>query len=160
MSMLKIIIAAALSGLLNQIVFAEAPDQLEFRRQAVRRMVFDPSQDIPLSGLCPSKIVGLDIMHPSVGEQVDKPHLSTEQGSVRIAAGDTAAISTRWVGGFNPFATYTVAMNRFNGSGEVGVLFRDTDSENRVLATLVVEDGAYQAIRAVVIRDGIEVARQ
>ena len=33
------------------------PDQLEFRRQAVQRMIFDRSQDIPLSGLWPAKVV-------------------------------------------------------------------------------------------------------
>ena len=136
------------------------PDQLEFRRQAVRRMIFDPSQDIPLSGLWPSKIVGLDTMHPPVGDLADKLHLSIEKGRLRMAAGDAAATSIRWVGGFNPFATYTVAVHRFNGSGEVGVLFRDTAAENRVLVTLMVENGAYQAIRATVVRDGQEVARQ
>ena len=46
------------------------PDQLEFRRQAVQRMIFDKSQDIRLSGLWPAKVVGLDVMHPPVGLQV------------------------------------------------------------------------------------------
>ncbi len=146
--------------LVNHTASAVTPDQLEFRRQAVRRMIFDPSQDIPLAGLWPSKIVGLDVMHPPVGEQTGKPHLSMENGRLRIAAGDANVVSTRWVGAFNPFATYDVAAHKFNGSGEVGVLFRDTDSGNRVMATLVVENGAYQAIRTVVIRDGIEVDRQ
>ena len=30
------------------------PDQLEFRRQAVQRMIFDRSQDIQLAGLWPA----------------------------------------------------------------------------------------------------------
>lgn len=47
------------------------PDQLAFRRQAVRRMIFDASQDIPLAGLWPAKVIGLDVMHPAVGEQVN-----------------------------------------------------------------------------------------
>jgi hypothetical protein len=42
------------------------PDQLEFRRQAVRRFIFDRSQDIQLAGLWPAKVVGLDVMHPPV----------------------------------------------------------------------------------------------
>ena len=32
------------------------PNQLEFRRQAVRRMIFDRSQDIPLAGLWPANL--------------------------------------------------------------------------------------------------------
>ena len=31
------------------------PDDLEFRRVAVKRMIFDRSQNIPLSGILPSR---------------------------------------------------------------------------------------------------------
>lgn len=79
------------------------PDKLEFRRQAVRRMVFDRSQDIPLAGLWPAKVVGLDVMHPPVGEQVNTPRLEIKDGRLRISC-ERQATATRWVGGFNPFA--------------------------------------------------------
>ena len=134
-------------------------DQLEFRRQAVRRMIFDRSQDIRLAGLWPAKVVGLDVMHPPVGEQVNSPQLAIEDGRLRINA-KKQATATRWVGGFNPFAVYDVAINKFTGAGEIGLMFRDTQTENRLTATLLVEDGMVQSIRCVVVKEGKEVERQ
>ncbi len=40
------------------------PDEIQFRRQAVIRLVFDSQQNIPLSSLRPAKIIDLDLMHP------------------------------------------------------------------------------------------------
>lgn len=135
------------------------PDDLEFRRQAVRRMVFDQSQNIPLSGLWPSGVVGLDIMHPQVGTQLNKADVAIKDGRLRISS-EKAATSTRWIGGFNPFAVYDVALSSFTGSGEIGISFRDSDAENRIQLTLVVSQGLYQSIRCVVIKDGLEMESQ
>jgi hypothetical protein len=122
-------------------------------------MIFDRSQDIPLSGLWPAKVVGLDVMHPPVGMQTNHLRLSINEGRLRLSAKE-AATATRWVGGFNPFAVYDLAVSKATGSGEVGLMFRDTAAENRISATLVVTDGAFRAIRSVVISDGKEVDRQ
>ena len=135
------------------------PDQLEFRRQAVQRMIFDRSQDILLAGLWPAKVVGLDVMHPPVGPQTNNPRLAIEDGRLKISAKEQAA-ATRWIGGFNPFAVYDVAVHKFNGSGQVGMIFRDTDAENRITATLAVDNGKYRSIRWVVVKDGKEVDRK
>ncbi len=135
------------------------PDQLEFRRQAVRRMIFDRSQDIQLAGLWPAKIVGLDVMHPPVGEQANSPQLEIVGGRLRISAKKPTA-ATRWIGGFNPFAVYDVAVHKFTGSGKIGLIFRDTQEENRMTATLVVKDGMCQSIRCVVTKEGREVEHQ
>jgi len=136
-----------------------SPLDLKFRRQAVRRMVFDRSQDIPLSGLWPATVVGLDVMHPPLGKQVNDPRVSIEGNRLRISS-QKPSTATRWVGGFNPFAVYDLAASKFNGSGEVGMIFRDTDAENRIKVTLVVADGEYRSIRYVVIKDGKEIDRQ
>ncbi len=133
-----------------------SPDQIKFVRQGVKRMIFDRSQNIPLSGLLPAKVIGLDVMHPPVGEQLNSPKLSIEEGRLKITAQESAT-ATRWIGGFNPFATYDVAINKFDGSGEVGMLFKDTDAENSLTATLVASNGFYQSIHCVVVKDGQEV---
>ena len=131
------------------------PGKLEFRRQAVQRMIFDKSQNIPLAGLFPAKIVGLDVMHPPVGEQVNNPQLMIENGKLKISSEQNGK-TTRYVGGFNPFATYDVAINKFNGSGEIGLVFGDTNTENKITATLVVVDGINQSINYIVTKDGQE----
>ena len=118
------------------------PTDLEFRRQAVRRMVFDRSQNIPLAGLYPATVVGLDVMHPQVGKQLNNPQLIIESGRLKISS-EKPATSTRYVGGFNPFAVYDVAINEFSGIGEIGMVFRDTDKENSINATLVARNGMY-----------------
>ncbi len=131
------------------------PDDLEFRRQAVRRMIFDKSQDIPLAGLWPAKVVGLEVMHPAVGEQINNPQLVIAEGRLQISAQEPATV-TRWIGGFNPFAVYDLALNRFTGGGEIGMMFKDTDAENWISATLLVDEGMYQSIQCVVVKNGRE----
>jgi hypothetical protein len=136
-----------------------APDQLEFRRQATRRMVFDASEEIPLAGFNPSKVVGLDLMHPLLGTPEGDPKFEMHEGNLRISSQGTSR-ADRWIGGFNPFASYDLSLEQFSGSGEAGILFRDSEKENRIGASLVVSDGTCTAIRWVVVKDGREVARE
>jgi len=136
-----------------------APDQLTFRRQAVRRMIFDRSQDIPLSSLRPAKIVGLNLMHPLIGQQVGETQFAVEDGKLRICA-DQAAVATRWIGGFNPFATYDLAVSESTGSGLIGLLFGDTGQGDRITVSLVVTEGKCEAIRWGVVKNGEEVERR
>jgi hypothetical protein len=135
------------------------PDQLEFRRQATQRMIFDEDQEIPLAGLNPSKIVGFDLMHPYVGSPVGETRYEVEDGALRISA-QSAAREDRWVGGFNPLACYDIAIAGFKGSGEVGMAFRDTKQENRIEASLVCVSAKCSAIRWVLTKEGKEVARK
>ena len=135
------------------------PELLEFRRQATRRMVFDANQEIPLAGFNPSKVVGLDLMHPLVGTPTGKPKFEIHEGTLRINA-NTASQAERWIGGFNPFASYDISLEKFSGSGEVGILFRDSVEENRISASLVVSSGTCAAIRWLVVKDGKEVMRE
>lgn len=51
------------------------PGNLEFRLQAVRRMIFDKSQNILLAGLWLIEIVTLRVMHKPFGEQANNPQL-------------------------------------------------------------------------------------
>ncbi len=132
------------------------PSDVEFRRQAVKRIIFDRSQNIPLSGLTPAKIVGMNVMHPAVGQQEDNLKLVIKKGHLKIIAQEEGT-ATRWIGAFNPFATYDVAVNSFDGSGEIGMLFKDSDAENSIKATFVVGDGNYQSVNVLVVKNGLEV---
>ncbi len=132
------------------------PSDLEFRRQAVKRIIFDRSQNIPLSGLTPAKIVGMNVMHPAVGQQEGNLELEIKKGRLKITAQESGT-STRWVGAFNPFATYDVAINGLSGSGAVGMLFKDSDAENSIMVTLVTTNGMYQSVNVLVVKNGLEV---
>jgi hypothetical protein len=66
----------------NTVVAQEStvsPDQLVFRRQATRRMIFDRSQQIQLAALEPREVVGFDLMHPAIDETGEILH-SIEAG--------------------------------------------------------------------------------
>ncbi|KAA5545488.1 hypothetical protein FYK55_07530 [Roseiconus nitratireducens] len=135
------------------------PQSLEFRRQATRRMIFDRSEQIPLALLDPDKIVGFDLMHPAIAEQQGETSFVLGDGRLKLATSE-GATSTRWVGGFNPFATYEVSLRRFEGSGQIGLRFDDTRQDNHLSACIIVDHGKYQAVRWVVVKDGKEVSRQ
>ena len=135
------------------------PGHLEFRRQATQRMIFDRAQEIPLAGLRPAKVVELDLMHPLVGTPTGDCEHVIREGKLRIAAMSDSK-SDRWVGGFNPFASYDLSVDQFKGSGELGILFRDSLKENRIGASLVISSGICSSIRWVVVKDGVEVVRQ
>lgn len=74
------------------------PDLLEFRRQATQRMIFDRAQEIPLSGLHRSKIVGLDLMHPLLGTPSGDSKFEIHEGTLRFSA-QQASRADRWIGG-------------------------------------------------------------
>ena len=121
------------------------PDKLQFRRQASKRMILDRSQNIPLAELTPSKIVGLDVMHPPVGPQSGTPQITIESGTLNITASQPAA-SSRWLGSFNPFATCELAIASLTGSGHTGFIFQDTTSSDNITITLTAVDSQYKSI--------------
>lgn len=135
------------------------PQQLEFRRQATRRMIFDRSQEIPLSVLDPKKIIGLDLMHPAVGAGVGKTETSIVDGKLKLSAAETAS-TARWVGGFNPFATYELGLHEFDGTGRIGLQFADRENRNGITASVLSKNGHYLAIRWTVSKDGDVVDQQ
>ena len=135
------------------------PQSLEFSRQATRRMIFDRSQQIPLAALDPATIVGFDLMHPAVGDQTGETLFSIGEGRLKLST-TTGASSARWIGGFNPFATYELSLHRFAGSGRIGLLFRDRHPGSHLSAFIVARGGKYEAIEWVVVKEGQEVGRQ
>lgn len=143
--------------------FAQSPEikpqSLEFRRQATRRMIFERPQYIPLAGLNPKQIVGFDLMHPPVAEQTGETQFSISAGKLKLSTTEDAS-SMRWVGGFNPFATYEISLCRFTGSGRIGLSFRDSQDDNQLSASIVCNNGKYEAIEWVVLTNGQEVSRQ
>jgi hypothetical protein len=77
------------------------PGNLEFRRQATQRMIFDRDQEIPLAGFHPSKVIALDLMHPLVGTPSGEPQTAIQAGKLEIRS-IQASRADRWIGGFNP----------------------------------------------------------
>lgn len=129
-----------------------SPTSLEFRRQATRRMIFDSSEDIPLSSLEPAKVIGFDLMYPALRE-TGEPSFSIENGCLNVTSAEKAK-SDRWLGGFNPFATYEVSLRDFIGSGRVGLKFCDAEKDDYISVTINATEGVYQSLRWSVVVEG------
>ncbi len=129
------------------------PDQIQFRRQAVARMVFDAGQNIPLSSLRPAKVIDLDLMHPEMlpGNGV---RCDLGNGILSVSSPQAGGASLRWVGGFNPFATYELVIGSAEGEGSAGMTFLHSGNGDSLAAGLTFKDGKPEAITWDVQADG------
>jgi hypothetical protein len=109
-----------------------SPLDIKFRRQGVRRLVFDGESAIPLSTLHPSEIVDLAMEHPTIHVSGTPTDYESNNGLLTASASGTSE-SALWVGGFNPFATYDVSFAGTHGeSPKAGVEFATADNRNRM----------------------------
>lgn len=151
-SRVPFIIALLTTPLAGVLVSEEdvSPDQIEFRRQAAQRMVFDRSQAIPLALMHPDKVIDFDLMHPELGGEGDGEtgiDWKISDGSLVARSGDQGGESLRWVGGFNPFATYDLDLVRIEGTGSGGIVFRDSASGDHLTARLFFREGKPEVVR-------------
>jgi hypothetical protein len=117
-----------------------SPAQINFVRQGVRRFIFDETQKIPLSGLKPAEIIGIQAMHPVTFYSAFHPGVQVKKNQMLVQSGKNAQASV-WFGGFNPFATYTIDLAPANGSGEVGFEFSDPEKKEQFFVTVSYHDG-------------------
>ncbi len=122
------------------------PDQIHFRRQAVTRLVFDAAQNIPLSSLRPAMVHDFDLMHPEKLSDEAKVQWELLNGQIVASAPNMDAQSLRWVGGFNPFATYELEIGSAQGSGTVGLSFNHSTSKDNLNASLRFNNGSPEEI--------------
>jgi hypothetical protein len=158
---LTVFASLAISVLLSSLQAADEirPDEIQFRRQAVVRMVFDESQNIPLASLRPAKVYDLDLMHP---EKLTNTGIkwSFKNGSLEGASPGVDGSSMRWVGGFNPFATYDLAIHDAKGSGVVGLVFSNTAKRDSLTASLHFKDEKPESVQWNVTIGGEQVMQE
>jgi len=88
--------AVLITAVVSTVALAAAPSDLLFRRQAVQRMLFDSSQEIQLSNMNPSKIVGLDVMHPPIGEQKGNARTAVEKDTLVLSSAEDSVSSGKF----------------------------------------------------------------
>lgn len=108
-----------------------APDEINFTRQGVRRFVFDRQHAIPLAALKPAEAIGMSAMYPVSHDLEGHARVTVDDGRLLIGS-DGETHTALWFGGFNPFATYTLAVASSRGEGAVGFEFADADNANRL----------------------------
>ncbi len=122
------------------------PSEIEFRRQAVKRLIFNQSEAIPMSSLDPAGIVDLDLMHPEMTDAASLTTWSLKDGVLKSVRVDGVTESMRWVGSFNPFATYDLKIQDAEGTGVVETTFRDSSNGDSLTASLHFEKGEARSI--------------
>lgn len=111
------------------------PTQMLFRRQAVRRFLFN--NNLPLTRLDPKHIVALDLMHPIAAMAGAGCDYSVREGVLLVSnPRKETTDSVVMVGAVNPYATYEVEVQQVvSGAApaEVGVDLSSADFSRRLM---------------------------
>jgi len=109
-----------------------SPLDIEFRRQATQRFMFDQKSAIPLSVFKPASIVNREVEYPGIPVSGGSTSYELNKGLIEITA-KTESESALWIGGFNPYGTYDLSFAGTEGnSGKAGVEFATPDNKNRL----------------------------
>ena len=133
------------------------PDAIQFVRQGVRRLIFDPEQSIPLAALKPAEIIGMSAMYP-VEHELDKQAAVSMEGNKLVIQSEQETQTGIWFGGFNPFATYTLDLASATGEGEIGFEFSDAKKARRFFVTVAFVDETITGARLRVLSQSKTVA--
>jgi len=130
-----------------------SPEEITFVRQGVRRMIFDREQAIPLSGMTPGSIIGRSAMHPASFYSDQKADIGI-RGDQVIVQSEQESQTGIWIGGFNPFATYTLDLASLRGETELGFRFSGGDNQEGCFITVSCLDSVLTGVKFRVIQMG------
>ncbi len=143
---------ALIISYINLLHAQTAPDKIHFIRQGVQRLIFDENQRILISKLDPNKTVGLSVMHPTVGYTEEQPQIYMHKGDLIFQAVGESETSM-WLGGMNPFATYTIDIAALSGKGKIGFEFSDAAKKEQLFVTVSFEGELLDDVRMIVKKD-------
>lgn len=131
------------------------PDKIDFVRQGVKRMIFDENQSIPLAELSPQKIIGFSAMHPTSHYLENQAEVSIANSRLAIQSKEETQTGV-WLGGFNPFATYTIDLKASKGEGVIGFQFRAEDKKDQFIVAVGFKDSLLTGAEIRLVKDGVE----
>ena len=142
-----------LFAIVNQVVFSQiSPDNINFVRQGVQRMIFDKGQSIPLAKLEPENIVGFSAMHPVQNYSEHASNLVFKEGKLFVQSEEKTETAI-WFGGFNPFATYSILIDSFIGKGAVVFEFSDNDKKEQFFIKVECENSNLTGVSLAILKD-------
>ena len=136
-----------------------APSEINFVRQAVKRIIFDESQAIPLTELHPEKIIGKGTMYPVNFYTKTKPEIYINEDLLVVKSMQETKAGI-WFGGFNPFATYIIELDSLSGHGEVGFEFSDRSKKNQFIVTTEFDGNLLTDVNLMVTKDSNIVVKE
>ncbi len=136
-----------------------SPEQLEFVRQGVQRIIFDEDQSLPLASIEPGKIIALSVMHPATHYSDEHSSISVNEDKLLIQSEEESRTGI-WFGGFNPFATYTIDLESCSGEGEIGFEFSDAVKRKQFHITLGFSDSILTGVNLHVRENNITIIKE
>ncbi|MEM9671961.1 MAG: hypothetical protein AAF992_05160 [Bacteroidota bacterium] len=135
------------------------PSEIQFVRQGVQRMIFDEEQSILLAKLEPKAVVGLSTMYPIRHYLSEKAEVSVSNEQLVIQSEQKTRTGI-WLGGFNPFATYSIDLASCSGEGEIGFEFSDTNQQEQFIITVLVKDTLLTGVQLKVTKNDEVIAEE
>ena len=132
-----------------------SPNEINFVRQGVQRMIFDENQSIGIAELNPENIIGLSAMHPPVHYAKTQAEVFIENNRLVIQSNNETQTGV-WFGGFNPFATYTIDVNSCQGKGEIGFQFAGADEKEQFIVAVAFKDTLLTGAKVKLIKNDAE----
>ncbi len=123
-----------------------SPEEINFVRQGVQRLIFDENQSIALASLEPNQMIGMASMHPVTNYAYTPAELDLRNGKLIIQSKEETHTGI-WFGGFNPFATYTIDLDSCAGTGAIGFRFADADNREEFLVLLQFNDRTLTGVK-------------
>ena len=147
-SLLMVLHALIYTGVIGQLT----PEDIEFTRKGVQRMIFDEHQSIIISKLEPNKIIGMSSMHPQ--KHLLKQHANIQLNRDKLIVKSKEETQTKiWFGGFNPFMSYVIDVASSNGNGAIGYEFSDGEENERFIIEVIFEEEFIKSISINILRN-------
>lgn len=148
-----LIILAVVSAWDKPLQGQTSPDQINFIRQGVRRLIFDEEHSIPLASLNPAEVIGFSSMHPVYHHLDNHARVSLDGDNLIIRSNDETQTGV-WFGGFNPFATYSIDLGATDGDGKIGFEFSDTGKKEQFFITVEFHGDLVTGVWLKIFKDG------
>lgn len=157
--MLRLLVFSVMIFSVNGLCGQVNVDEINFVRQGSKRLIFDTDQSLPLARLDPSKLLGQASMHPIKHHLESEATVDFSAKSIVLESQNKTATSI-WLGGFNPFATYTISSRRTIGQGHIGFEFSDQNSVDEFRVLVEYSDSLVTNVTLEVSRGGILVTEK
>jgi len=121
--------------------------------------VFSEKQFLPMSVLIPENIIGMSSMHPVEYIKGNKSNISVKKGTLIIKA-EKESKTAIWLGGFNPFATYSFDLQECMGHGELSFEFTDVARTESFVITVLFKNELLSDVQFEVTKGLTETVRK
>ena len=148
-----------LGSAIQMVLSQTSPDQINFVRQGVQRLIFDVDQSIPLARLEPENVIDHSVMYPVNHYSTTTANVSVREGKLVIHSMEDTETAI-WFAGFNPFATYSMNVASFSGAGNIGFEFSNNDKTEQLFVKIGCKDSIVTEVRLTRLKNSRQLSNE